>query len=280
MNYKSIIPYIKLIRLDKPVGILLLLFPALWAIWLSGENNNFLISIFFIIGAITMRGAGCAINDIIDRDFDKQVERTKTRPIASGEITIFQAILFIIALIFISLIIALQMNNLVLILAASSLIFVVAYPFMKRITWFPQAFLGLTFNFGVLMGWAAVTGSITIATATLYIGSIFWTLGYDTIYAHQDKKDDIKIGVKSTALRFAENSKIWLFGFYTLAIIFWGITGIIQNCGYVYFIALLLCAIHSVWQIIDVNLDNPDDCAQKFRSNITLALILLVGILL
>jgi len=188
MNYKSIIPYIKLIRFDKPVGILLLLFPALWAIWLAGEKNNFVISIFFIIGAIAMRGAGCAINDIIDRDFDKQVERTKTRPLASGEINIFQAIIFIIALLFISLIIALQMNNLVLVLAASSLVLVVAYPFMKRITWFPQAFLGLTFNWGVLMGWAAVTGSLNFATLTLYIGSIFWTLGYDTIYAHQDKR--------------------------------------------------------------------------------------------
>ncbi len=213
-------PYALLMRLDRPTGWWLLLLPSWWGIVLAAGGINGLsgydwyLMVLFFIGAVVMRGAGCIINDMWDRDLDVKVERTRLRPLASGVIKPWQAGIFLFLLLFIGLIILVQTPALCLWLGLASMIFVVAYPYMKRITWWPQAFLGITFNFGVLMGWAAVKGQIDFATILVYAGAFFWTLGYDTIYAHQDRDDDQIIGIKSTALLFGERSKKWVGGFY------------------------------------------------------------------
>lgn len=213
-------PYALLMRLDRPIGWWLLLLPAWWGIVLAGGGLNGLsgydwyLMVLFFFGAILMRGAGCIINDLWDRDLDAQVERTKSRPLASGAIKPWQAALFLSILLFLGLIILVQTSALTFWIGMFSMAFVVAYPYMKRITWWPQAFLGITFNFGVLMGWAAVTDSIAPSTILIYAGAFFWTLGYDTIYAHQDKDDDLMVGIKSTALLLGERSKKWVGIFY------------------------------------------------------------------
>jgi 4-hydroxybenzoate polyprenyltransferase len=206
-----------------------------------------------------------------DREFDRKVERTRTRPLASGELSMRQAFIVLIVLLCLALLIALQMNMSVLILAVASLPLVVSYPFMKRFTWWPQAFLGLTFNWGALMGWAAVRGEVQLPALLLY-GGVFWTLGYDTLYAHQDKVDDIHAGVKSTALRLGKNSKYWITAFYGIALICWVMA---------YNISVLIPAgFHMVWQVKRVNLDNPASCMHVFRSNTMLGFLVLVWLFL
>ncbi len=274
-------PYFRLMRLHQPTGIWLLLWPCWCGVALAGvENLPLQVLFLFAIGAVCMRAAGCIINDIIDRDFDKHVERTKTRPLASGALTVTQAILLLCFLLFISLLIALQMNMTVLILAASSLILVVIYPFMKRITWWPQAFLGITFNWGALLGWAAIRNDVEWPAILLYFSCFFWTLGYDTIYAHQDKIDDIKIGVKSTALRLAEHSKTWITGFYSIAVIGWSLTGIINHNHFIYYLGILAIAAHFMWQLIMLDINNSINCMKLFRSNVFIGLILFASIAL
>ena len=209
-------PYAVLMRLDRPIGWWLLLLPGWWGIMLGANgvtgmyNADWRLMILFLIGAIIMRGAGCIINDLWDRDLDQQVERTKMRPLASGQISMLNAIMFLFFMLFTAFIILLQTSAITIFLGVLSLFFVATYPLMKRITWWPQAFLGLTFNFGALMGWGAATHHLGWEPFVLYAAGFFWTLGYDTVYAHQDKEDDQIVGIKSTAILFGERSKFWV----------------------------------------------------------------------
>jgi 4-hydroxybenzoate polyprenyltransferase len=278
-------PYALLMRLDRPIGWWLLLLPGWWAITLSAGGLNgmggwdWYLFILFFFGAVIMRGAGCIVNDLWDRDLDAQVERTRSRPLASGQVKPWQAIAFLLVLLFLGLLILLQTTALTFWIGVVSLIFVVAYPYMKRITWWPQAFLGITFNFGVLMGWAAITADLSFTAFFMYIGAFFWTLGYDTIYAHQDKDDDQMIGIKSTALLFGERSKKWVAIFYAaswtlLAGTIFLTTESILSQG-----LILLPGIHMLLQVL---LWNPDDKASSlrwFKSNRDCGLLFLLSFL-
>lgn len=268
MQLSFLSPYLSLMRLHQPTGVFLLLWPCWWSIALASEAipSAWLLSLF-AIGAVVMRSAGCVINDIIDRKLDAKVERTKTRPLASGELQLWQGILCLIILLLIGLGMLLQLNTTTIILGVLSLIPVALYPLMKRITYWPQAFLGLTFNWGALMGWAAVTNSLALPAFVLYAGGIFWTLGYDTIYGHQDKKDDALIGIKSTALKLGSHSKWWLSGFYGIALLCFTLSGILMSLHWVFYAMMLAALIHAIWQISGVDLDKPEACMQRFRSN-------------
>lgn len=214
-----------------------------------------------------MRGAGCTFNDIVDRKFDAQVARTRARPIASGRISVRQAILLLICLCLLGFLVLIQFNLLTIVLGISSLLLVAAYPFMKRITWWPQAWLGLTFNWGALLGFCAQTGSIDIADIMLYAGLIFWTLGYDTIYAHQDTEDDELIGVKSTARLFAEQSHKWIFRFYVIAFTLILASGFTEHTGWPFCFVMLLAGAHMMWQLKMLDTSSPANCLQIFRAN-------------
>lgn len=220
----------------------------------------------FALGAVLMRGAGCIVNDIADREFDAKVERTKHRPLASGELSVWQADMLLVVLLLLSLIITMVLGKTVVMWAALSLLPITVYPLMKRVSWWPQFFLGLTFNWGALMGWAAVQGHIEWPAIALYIGCVFWTLGYDTIYAHQDKEDDSRIGVKSTALRLGTKTKSVVALFYALAVAFW-VAANAANLNPVAFSLLAITALQLSWQIVSVNLDDPVSCRRVFISN-------------
>ncbi len=278
-------PYLRLARLDRPIGIWLLLFPGWWAIALgdAAASDAFAPSwqlyLLFACGALLMRSAGCVVNDMLDRDFDAKVARTATRPIPSGELSLLQAGLFLLPLLSVSLIILLQMNVLTILLGCASLLLVFAYPLMKRITYWPQAWLGLTFNWGALLGWTAVTGSFGWPSLLLYIGGIAWTLGYDTIYGHQDKEDDALIGVKSTALRLGSTTKRWLLAFYGLTLLLFGLAGQAAGLLWPFWLGLATVALHFLWQVLDLKMDVPGDCLAKFKSNRFVGWLLLAGIL-
>jgi len=279
-------PYAILMRLDRPIGWWLLLLPGWWAITLSaggvsGMNGHswFLMALFFI-GAVIMRGAGCTINDLWDRNLDKQVERTRNRPIASGAVSVPQALAFLFALLFTGLIILLQTSAVTIGLGFLSMIFVAAYPYMKRITWWPQAFLGITFNFGVLMGWGAVAHSLEPPVFTLYLGAFFWTLGYDTIYAHQDKEDDQIVGIKSTALLFGARSKKWVSGFYAAAWVLMTLSVYLTSQSLIAAAFMLPAAAHLVWQIMRWESDDQPSSLKTFKSNRDFGLLVLLACLL
>jgi 4-hydroxybenzoate polyprenyltransferase len=279
----AIRPYLRLARIDRPIGTWLLLFPGWWSLCLAqprGIGPDIRLLILFAIGALVMRGAGCTINDIVDRDFDARVARTANRPLASGALSLKQAYLFLALQLAIGLVILLQFLPFAIGLGAASLVLVATYPFMKRITWWPQAFLGLTFNWGALLGWAVIWGSLSAAPVWLYVGGIFWTLFYDTIYAHQDKADDTLIGIKSTALKLGAQSKPWLLGFAMLVILCFGLSLWAAGSGFVAYAALAGVFIHMLWQLYDVDLDDAKDCLIKFRSNRFIGWILLFGIVL
>jgi 4-hydroxybenzoate polyprenyltransferase len=276
-------PYARLARLDRPIGTWLLLFPCWCSIALAAEPDHWpdlWLMVLFAIGALVMRGAGCTINDIIDRDIDAKVARTATRPLASGRLNLTQAFTFLGLQLAIGLVILLQLSATAIWLGVASLILVATYPFMKRITWWPQAFLGLTFNWGALMGWAAVRDELAWSAILLYVAGFFWTLSYDTIYAHQDKDDDMLIGVKSTALKLGKDTKAWLLGFDAAMLVLLVAAGAQAGMSWIYYIGLLAVALHLKWQLADVDLDNPRDCLAKFRSNRFVGWILLAGIVL
>lgn len=256
-------PYIKLARLDRPIGIWLLLLPCLWA--LMAANAPWWHYPLFSLGAILMRSAGCTVNDLWDRDMDGKVERTRTRPLPSGDITPRAALVFLIVLLAVSLCILLQFNTLTIILGFLSLVLVVAYPLMKRITWWPQLFLGLTFNWGILMATAAVTGGLSLAAGVMYIGGIFWTLAYDTIYAHQDREDDAMVGIKSTALLFGNRNGVFVASFFGLAIICLGAAALIN--GNTLWWLCLLPAAHAVWQMTRWDRKDNESSLNMFKSN-------------
>ncbi|MFM2045118.1 MAG: 4-hydroxybenzoate polyprenyl transferase [Pseudomonadota bacterium] len=217
-------PYARLARMDRPIGTWLLLFPGWWAIALAapaGAWPDLRLMALFAVGAFVMRGAGCTVNDILDHKLDAKVERTALRPIPSGQVGVRQALVFLAAQLLVGFLVLIQLNPLSIALGVASLVLVFTYPLMKRVTWWPQAFLGLTFNWGALMGWTAATGGIEAPSLLLYAGCILWTLGYDTIYAHQDKEDDARIGIKSTALLFGAASRRWVGAFYAGAMVLW-----------------------------------------------------------
>jgi len=278
-------PYARLMRLDRPIGTWLLLFPCWWGLSLAAFPNPdplWLLpawAALFAVGAVVMRGAGCTYNDIVDRDFDARVARTALRPIPSGQVSVRSAVLFLAAQLLVGLLILLAFNRVTILLGVLSLALVFTYPLMKRVTYWPQAVLGLTFNWGALMGWTAVTGALHPAALALYAGGIAWTLHYDTIYAHQDKEDDALIGVKSTALKFGGRTKHWLWGFSAAAVILFGLALWSAGLGWPAALAIAAVAAHLAWQILRVDLDDPKDCLAKFHANRWIGWILLGGIL-
>jgi 4-hydroxybenzoate polyprenyltransferase len=276
---RALKPYVALIRLDKPTGTWLLLWPGFWAIALAaaGWPDARLLALF-AAGALVMRSAGCIYNDIVDRKFDATVARTRTRPLASGVLRVRHAVIFMGLLLAAGLAILLQLNGVAIILGVASLALVFSYPLMKRITYWPQAFLGLTFNWGALLGWAAVTGSLDWPAGLLYLGGTFWTLGYDTIYAHQDKEDDALIGVKSSALALQERTRPFLIVVYALSLAAFGAAGALQGLAWPFYIGLGLVAALFAWQTLFARFDDAADCLAKFKANTWVGAALFGGI--
>jgi 4-hydroxybenzoate polyprenyltransferase len=233
--------------------------------------------LLFGLGAIIMRGAGCVVNDILDRDVDRQVERTRSRPLASGEIRLWQALAFLAVLLAMGLGLLLLFNPLTVGLGVASLALVAVYPLAKRHTWWPQLVLGLAFNWGALMGWSAATGGLGWPALLLYAGGVFWTLGYDTIYAHQDRRDDALIGVKSLALRLGGQSPFWITCFYMSALFLLAMAGYAAGLRNGFYIALLPAVLHARWQVEGWKMDEPDDCLRRFRSNRDFGLLVLAA---
>jgi 4-hydroxybenzoate polyprenyltransferase len=276
-------PYLRLARLDRPIGTWLLLLPCWWSIALAAQPGawpSVWLLVLFAIGALVMRGAGCTINDMADRDIDGKVARTALRPLASGALSMRQAWQFLGLQLFVGLIVLLCLSWTAIWLGVLSLSVVVIYPFMKRITWWPQVVLGLAFNWGAWMGWAAMRHEVGAPSLPLYLAGVCWTLVYDTIYAHQDKEDDLQVGVKSTALRFGAETKQWLSGFAVGQVLLTAIAFHIAQIGWPAYLALILVAGHLAWQITAVDLNNPKDCLMKFKSNRNLGLLLFAGIIL
>ena len=278
-------PYLRLARLDRPIGSWLLLLPCWWSAALaaiaagSAGPSPVHIALFFV-GAFAMRGAGCTWNDIVDRDLDGSVERTRSRPIPSGQVSVRQAFGFLLLQALIGLAVLVSFNRFTIALGIASLAIVAVYPLMKRITYWPQIVLGLAFSWGALMGWAAAFGALAIAPLLLYAGSIAWVIGYDTIYAHQDREDDALIGIKSTALLFGERTKPILTSFYALAVALIGAAGYGAGAGLVFALGLLAFAGHLAWQVIRLDINDPDRCLALFKSDRDAGLILFAGMLL
>lgn len=278
-------PYLRLARADRPIGSWLLLLPCWWSTALATTAAgtrwpDWRLLILFAIGAVAMRGAGCTWNDILDRDLDGAVERTRSRPIPSGQVSAKQAFAFLVALGLIGLCVLLQLNRFAIATGVASLAIVAFYPLAKRVTWFPQAVLGLAFSWGALMGWAAVFGRLDPPAFLLYAGSIAWVIGYDTIYAHQDREDDALIGVRSTARLFGDKTKPALAGFYAAAVILIAIAGIAAGSGIVFGLGILAFALHLAWQVRTIDIDDPAACLAVFKSNRDAGLILFAAIVI
>ncbi len=278
-------PYLRLARFDRPIGSWLLLMPCWWSAALSAGVAHHLerlpldLALFFI-GAFVMRGAGCTWNDITDRDLDAKVERTRSRPIPAGQVSVKQALAFLIAQALIGLAVLLQFNRFAVATGIASLLIVAVYPFMKRITWWPQIVLGLAFSWGALMGFAVTFGRLDAAAFVLYAGSISWVIGYDTIYAHQDTEDDALIGIKSTARLFAERTHQALVIFYGLAVLVIGVALVLAGAGVAGWIGLAAFAAHLVWQIRRLKIGDPALCLRVFKSNRDAGLLLFAGLLI
>jgi 4-hydroxybenzoate polyprenyltransferase len=278
-------PYLRLARLDRPIGSWLLLLPCWWSAALAavaaraGLPNLAHVALFFV-GAFAMRGAGCTWNDIVDRDLDARVERTRSRPIPSGQVSVGQAAIFLVVQALVGLLVLLQFNAFTIAAGIASLAIVCVYPFMKRFTYWPQIVLGLAFSWGALMGWAAAFGRLDAPALLLYAGAICWVIGYDTIYAHQDREDDALIGVKSTALLFGERTKPMLSVFYGLAVILIGAAGLAAGSGIVFGVGLLAFAGHLAWQVRRLDINDPDLCLMLFKSDRDAGLILFAGLVL
>jgi 4-hydroxybenzoate polyprenyltransferase len=269
MKLNSLKPYLNLMRLHQPAGIFLLLWPCLIGLSLAERGDiNISLTIVFIIGSILMRGAGCIINDLVDRDIDISVARTKDRLITSGKITTSKAIKFLSILLALSTSLLFFLNKEAIIICLSSMALVVLYPFCKRFTYWPQLCLGLVFNVGALVGWVSVRGDLSTPPIALYIACLFWTLGYDTIYAAQDREDDLKLGVKSTALKFGEKTSKYVNWFYTITATMFVYAGSSAGMHYNFYMLTILPIILLFWQVNTLNIDNPSNCARRFKSNI------------
>ena len=277
--WRKSLPYLRLIRADAPIGYWLLLWPCWLGVAISDTSIGSVppLLFLFLLGTLSMRSAGCIFNDIIDRDFDRHVTRTQNRPLASGEVPITNAILLMSVLSLVGLAVLTQFNDTAILVGLGALPLILAYPFMKRITWWPQLWLGLTFNWGALVSSAAVGGQIYPWAIALYISGIFWTLGYDTIYAHQDKASDALIGVKSSALRLGSTSKPAIAIFYALSLLGLHTSAVLANLAWPAFLGLAIGALHFIWQIRSVNLDDPKSCLKIFQSNHNFAAIIFVG---
>jgi 4-hydroxybenzoate polyprenyltransferase len=278
-------PYLRLARFDRPIGSWLLLMPCWWSAALSAGVAHHLdrlpldLALFFI-GAFVMRGAGCTWNDITDRDLDAKVERTRSRPIPAGQVSVKQALVFLVAQALVGLAVLLQFNRFAIATGIASLLIVAIYPFMKRITWWPQIVLGLAFSWGALMGFAVTFGRLDATAFVLYAGSISWVIGYDTIYAHQDTEDDALIGIKSTARLFAGRTHQALVIFYGLAAVVIGIALALAGAGLAGWIGLAVFAAHLAWQVRRLKIDDPALCLRVFKSNRDAGLLLFAGLMI
>ena len=278
--------FIELTRLKRPIGFMLLFWPCLWGLTLvynfqSNLFNYFFYSILFLSGSILMRSAGCIVNDIADKNFDKKVERTKKRPIASGKVSVKLASVYALILCGIAFLVLINFNKLTILMALISMPLAFTYPLMKRITYWPQLFLGITFNYGLVLAWISIANEISIIPIIFYLGAIFWTLGYDTIYGFQDIKDDEIIGVKSTSIKFKNDPKKFLFISYCIFIISLLLIGVLMSFKSFYFIFMILHILHLlVFQIKKLNTNLPYDCLNRFKSNNFLGLIIFINILI
>jgi 4-hydroxybenzoate polyprenyltransferase len=277
-------PYLRLSRLDRPIGSWLLLMPCWWsaalAAGMAGSIGQLpLVIALFFVGAFVMRGAGCTWNDITDRDLDALVERTRSRPIPAGQVSVPQAMIFLVLQALIGLAVLVQFNGFAIATGIASLAIVAVYPFMKRLTWWPQIVLGLAFSWGALMGFAVTVGRIDATALALYAGSIAWVIGYDTIYAHQDAEDDALIGIKSTALLFGERTHQALMVFYALAVVLIGVALMLAGARWLAWIGLAAFAAHLIWQISRLEISDPALCLRLFKSNRDAGLLLFAGLL-
>jgi len=276
--------FIELTRLKKPIGYMLLFWPCAWGLTLGYdfENNHnlyFFYLLLFFLGSVLMRSAGCIINDISDKEFDKKVSRTKNRPIASGKISIILGLLYAAILCLSALIVLINFNKLTIILAFCSMPLAFTYPLMKRFTYWPQLFLGITFNYGLILGWTSIENEITLVPIILYFGAIFWTLGYDTVYGYQDITDDEIIGVKSTSIKFKNNPKKFLFICYSITILAYLFLGELVNLNYLFYIGALFIIFHLFfYQLKNFNHKNTNQCFKIFKSNNILGLIILISL--
>ena len=281
-----IIIFLELTRLKKPIGYMLLFWPCAWGLTIGYNFQNGIIQFYFFLllfflGSVLMRSAGCIINDIIDKDFDKNVERTKNRPIASGQVSIRLSLVYSIVLCLIAFLVLINFNKLTILLAIASMPFAFTYPLMKRFTYWPQLFLGITFNYGLLLGWTSINESISLTPIIFYLGAIFWTLGYDTIYGFQDIEDDEIIGVKSTSIKFKENPKIFLTLCYFLFFLLYIVTGYMLELNNYFFWTALIVLLHLYYfQIYKFNKINKMSCLDIFKSNNFLGFIIFINILI
>jgi 4-hydroxybenzoate polyprenyltransferase len=278
-------PYLRLARADRPIGSWLLLLPCWWSAVLAADHARWAAPnpwhlLLFAIGTVVMRGAGCTWNDLVDRDLDGRVERTRSRPIPSGDVSVAAARGFLTLQALVGLAVLVQFNPFTIVLGIASLAIVAVYPFLKRFTYWPQIGLGLAFSWGALMGWAAAFGRLDAPALLLYAGTIAWVIGYDTIYAHQDREDDALIGIKSTALLFGERTKPALAAFYTAAVVLIGIAGWLAGAGVVFAAGLALFAAHLAWQVRRLDIADPVLCLTVFKSNRDAGLLLFAAIVL
>jgi 4-hydroxybenzoate polyprenyltransferase len=272
-------PYASLMRLDRPIGSWLLYWPCAWSVALAGVGGRWSLFLWLGLGAFAMRSAGCVYNDIVDRDLDRRVERTRLRPLASGRVSLSSAWVLIGLLSLLGLVVLLQLKWVAALIALASLAPVAAYPFMKRITWWPQAWLGLVFSWGALVGWPAVIGSFALPPLLLWFGSIAWVVGYDTLYAIQDKEDDALVGVKSSARRLGRNAPLGVGIFYAVAVILWGAAVWMVRSDWLALLALAPAALHLANQALRTDPDDGDLALKLFRSNRTCGLLLFLGML-
>ncbi|MBC6416266.1 MAG: 4-hydroxybenzoate octaprenyltransferase [Rhodospirillales bacterium] len=276
-------PYLSLIRADRPIGFWLLFLPCLWSLSMAPAAASRLpdpwLVLLFALGAIAMRGAGCTVNDIVDRDYDAKVARTAGRPLPSGQVSQRQALMLLVLLLAAGLAVLLCLTPLAIILGVAALAPAAAYPFMKRFTYWPQAFLGIAFNWGALLGWAAAEGTLAWPAVALYLGGVFWTVGYDTLYAHQDREDDLSIGIKSTALMFGRATRRWVAVFYLGALAAWAAAGWLAGLSWPYALGLAAAALQLAWQVRSLDIDDPYGCLLRFKSNKWAGLLLSAGIL-
>ena len=275
--------FIQLTRLNKPIGFLLLFWPCVWgltlAYYFSGETNLYLKHIvLFFLGSVLMRSAGCIFNDIVDRDLDKKVQRTRERPIASGKVSVSEAFIYIVFLCLVAFLILLQFNWLTIVLGISSIVLAFAYPFMKRITYWPQLFLGLTFNWGIIMGWTSITNSISTEPVILYLAAIFWTLGYDTIYGLQDIRDDEIIGVKSTSIKFKNNVKIFVGTCYSMCVFLILIMFFTMEINKYLLLLIIPFIVSFVYQVKIFKVFNSESCLLAFKNNNLIGLLIFIFI--
>tara|TARA_B100002051_G_scaffold265425_1_gene291409 strand:+ start:53 stop:925 length:873 start_codon:yes stop_codon:yes gene_type:complete len=278
--------FLELTRLKRPIGYMLLFWPCLWGLAIAYDfsmNIQFFIkyALLFFLGAILMRSAGCIVNDIFDKNFDSKVKRTKNRPIASGDISVKLGLFYVLILCGIAFVVLIQFNFFTIILALASMPLAFTYPLMKRFTYWPQLFLGVTFNYGLILGWTSIKSEISIVPILFYIGAIFWTLGYDTIYGFQDIKDDEIIGVKSTSIKFKKNPKFFILLCYLFFIVILTYLGIVMNFNKIYFGGLVLIAMHLlIFQIKNLNINLSSNCLKIFKSNNFLGLLIFLNLLI